>query len=61
MVMLNIDILAIILCKMQEKTIHKQILVTPKEMFRICFQCFNVMWKLHREENIYNLIGICLV
>lgn len=53
MVMSNIDILAILLCKMQEKMIYKQILVTPNEMFRICFQCFNVMWKLHREENIY--------
>lgn len=32
-----------------------------KKMFRICFQCFNVMRKLYREENIYISIGICLV
>lgn len=37
MVMANIDILEIILCKMQEKTIYKQILVTPKKCLEFAF------------------------
>lgn len=59
MFMLNIDILEIILCKMQEKNDIKTNISHSKKMFRICFQCFNVMWKLYREENIYIFIGIC--